>query len=100
MNRKERRRLRRYGNRENYLRNRRHWAKAGPPVVMDDPTPEHVQALLTEWLIPKQVVEEVLVGVEKEMVKQMEWRIWDDVLVRLVHSTRPARRSFGFIAND
>lgn len=76
MNRKERRRLRRYGNRQNYLRNRRRWCPVGPPVVMDDPTEEHVKALLMEWIGPRIVLEEVTKELAQRETQTLESKFY------------------------
>jgi len=47
------RKLRQTRNRKNHLVNRRHWClRGGPLVVMDEPTEEHIKALLMLWLEP------------------------------------------------
>ena len=80
MNRRHRRRWRKKLNRDNYLRNRRHWAPLGPPVIMDDPTPEHVKALLMEWLGPRTVLYEV----ENELGRKFTKKLDDKILEVLV----------------
>jgi hypothetical protein len=80
MNRKQRRRWRKHRNKEGHLRNRKHWAPLGPPVVMDDPTPEHVKALLMEWLAPRGVLYEV----EKELGQRYVQKLDDKILEVLV----------------
>lgn len=80
MNRRQKRWARRHKsqqNRENYLRNRRHWAPLGPPVVMEEPTEAHTKALLMEWLVPRQVLYEV----EKELGQRYVQKL-DDVLLK------------------
>jgi len=60
MNRKQQRRERKLKNRDNYFRNRRNWVMdGGPVVVMDDPTEEHVKALLMVWLAPRRIMADV-----------------------------------------
>ena len=60
MNRKQQRRERKIKNKENYLRNRRNWClNGGPLVVMDDPSEEHVKALLLGWISLRKVLEQV-----------------------------------------
>lgn len=75
-NRKQRRWERKHRNREGYLKNRRHWAPLGPPVVMDDPTEAHAKALLVEWLGPRTVLYEV----EKELGKNYTQKLDDKIL--------------------
>ena len=67
MNRKELRRMRRFKNtaararnRAWTLRNLGHWCNGGgqPLAVMDDPSDEHVQALLLSWLTPRAILEQ------------------------------------------
>ena len=56
MKKKERefqRRLRQEANQEGHVRRRCHWAAMGSKVIMEDPTEEHVKALLMEWVKPK-----------------------------------------------
>lgn len=72
MNRKQKRRLRRHGNRERYLLNRRNWCPVGPPVVMEEPTEEHIKSLLMDWLGPRVVLDEVQKEVSKQMGQRME----------------------------
>lgn len=77
MNRKQKRRLRKHGNKENYLRNRRHWCPVGPPVVMDDPTEAHAKSLLMEWLGPRVVLDEVAKEMANHQAKNMETQLYD-----------------------
>lgn len=77
MNRKDRRRLRRHNNQERYRINRRHWAKVGPPVVMEDPTEAHVKSLLMEWLGPRAVLEEVTKELATRQSNSLEASMWD-----------------------
>jgi hypothetical protein len=77
MNRKQKRRLRKHGNKENYLRNRRHWCPVGPPVVMDDPTEAHAKSLLMEWLGPRVVLDEVAKEMASHQAKSMETQLYD-----------------------
>lgn len=83
MNRKQKRWARRHKsqqNRENYLRNRRHWAPLGPPVVSEEPTEAHAKALCMEWLVPRQVLYEV----EKELSQRYVQKLDDKILEVLV----------------
>lgn len=58
------RRERRVKNKENYFRNRRNWClNGGPLIVMDEPTEDHVKALLMSWISPRKILAEV----EKEL---------------------------------
>lgn len=79
MNRKQKRlerRLRKTKNWENYLHNRRHWClKGGPLVVMDEPTEEHVKALLMSWLAPRRVLDDVANEMSAQMTKRIDQRM-------------------------
>ena len=73
MNRRQQRRERRVKNRENYFHNRRHWCLRGDPlVVMDDPTEEHVKALMMEWLSPRKLFEDVNNELAVQMRSQLD----------------------------
>jgi hypothetical protein len=76
MNRKDRRRLRRHNNQERYRIIRRHWAKVGPPVVMEDPSEAHVKDLLMEWLVPRAVLDEVTKELASRQTKSLEASMW------------------------
>lgn len=76
MNRKQKRRLWRHGNRERYLLNRRHWCPVGPPVVMDDPTEAHVKSLLMEWIGPRVILDEVAKEMTSHQAKSMEAHLY------------------------
>jgi hypothetical protein len=77
MNRKQKRRLRKHANRERYLVNRRRWCPVGPPVVLDEPTEEHVKGLLMLWLGPRAVLDEVAKEVSKVQADSMESQLYD-----------------------
>jgi hypothetical protein len=88
MNRKQKRRLRKCRNRENYLRNRRHWSVVGPPVVMDEPTEDHVKALLMEWLGPRTILKDV----EARLLTPRLEMLIHDYMVTLAGSLDTPRR--------
>lgn len=49
---REQQKARRAANREGHLMNRKHWQPCGPVVIEDEPTEDHVKALLMEWVTP------------------------------------------------
>lgn len=77
MNRKQKRWLRKHRNRENYLRNRRHWSPVGPVIVMDDPTDEHVKALLMEWISPREILKQVEQELAQHQNAKLQNNAWD-----------------------
>lgn len=72
MSRRHQRRERRVKNKENYYRNRRNWClRGGPLIVMEEPTEDHVKALLMEWIAPRKI----LAAVEQELSRPQTARL-------------------------
>lgn len=86
MNRKQQRRERKMKNRENYFINRRNWClRGGPLVVMDDPTEEHVKALLMVWIAPQKM----LVDLTTEINNKVQERVDSIILKTLLTARTP-----------
>ena len=84
MNRKQLRRERRINNRAGRLRhrerierNRRIWCNelGEPTLVMDDPSEEHVKALLMRWLAPRSMMTDINAEVHSKMKERVQLRV-------------------------
>lgn len=61
-------------NRAWVIRNLEHWCNGGgqPLAVMDDPSAEHVQALLLSWLTPRAILEQTGLAIADQYNKLAE----------------------------
>ena len=75
-------------NRAYTIRNLGHWCNGGgaPLAIMDDPTEDHVKALLLVWLTPRAILDQAALAL-KEQYDSMA----DQVLLKVL--TNAARRT-------
>ena len=89
-------------NRAYTIRNLGHWCNGGghPLVVMDDPTEDHVKALLLVWLTPRAILDQTAQTL-KEQYDSMAEQVLLKMLTRAAqHTGLPAdltSRIWGFM---